>query len=66
MTLPLKDVQKLKIEASKPGGMIDEYIKIQDINSALNEADKEFCNEVGNGYIQSIVKKIMEKWLRCK
>ena len=44
--MKLQDVQKITKKASKPGNLMDYYIKIQDINTALDDAEKELDSEL--------------------
>ena len=66
MTLPLSEVQKIKRKASKPGNIYDEYIRVQDINNAVNKMKDEFFKLFPNIYMQKSIIKIIDKWLRCK
>lgn len=64
MPLPLKEVQKLKQKVSKPGNLIDYYVRTQDINNAIDMLKKELCFDFGNKEIQKIIFDKIEKWMR--
>ena len=61
MAIPLNEVQKIEQKASKPGNIINKYVKVQDINNSVNECKTEIFNEYKNGL--EAVNKVIDKWL---
>ena len=62
MAIPLNDVQKIEQKASKPGNIVNKYVKVQDINNALNECKMEIASEFRNGL--KAVNKVINKWMQ--
>ena len=65
MVLPLYEVNKIERKASKPGNLIDKYVRTQDINNAVNECLGEIKHDFNNELVFSVIAKKVEKWLRC-
>ncbi len=63
MTIPLNDVQKIERKASKPGNIVNKYVKIQDINNALNECKKEIGEEFKNDIIRKVIFDKLNWWM---
>lgn len=61
--LPLNEVNKITKSASKPGNLVDRYIKVQDINNAVHNCKEELKKDFGNEHIQKIIFDIINKWL---
>ena len=64
MAIPLNEVQKIEQKASKPGHIINKYVKVQDINNALNECKKEIREEFKNDMIRKVIFDKLNWWLR--
>lgn len=66
MALPLQEVQTKKHMAPKPGNIVDEYIRVQEINSAIDECEKQIASDFTNPYTKRRICDIIDKWLRRK
>ncbi len=65
MAVPLNDVNKIEIPASKPGNIKDEYVKIQNVNNALRECKVELSS-VFSEPIMTVINTRLDKWLRIR
>jgi hypothetical protein len=73
MVLPLNEVQTKQHMASKPGNIKDEYIRVQDINMAIDEC-KIALISLNALFKESIIQlvdlhnekqcEIIDKWLK--
>ena len=66
MVLPLNEVNKIEQYASKPGNLIDKYIKVQDINNAVSELKRELIGVMGTNELQKMIFDKINFWLGCK
>lgn len=65
MVLPLKETNKIEQKASKPGNLIDYYVKVQDINNSISELKRELIGLMGTNELQRMVFDKIDKWIRC-
>ena len=62
--MPLNNVPTIKHKAPKPGYLIDEYIRVQSINSALRESKNELKVIFNNIRVQEAIFEVLDKWLK--
>ena len=63
MALPLDEVHKIEKMASKPGYLVDKYVKVQNINNAVNACKDEIKIDFPNKKVQEVIFKNIDKWL---
>ena len=68
MTIPLSEVPNRKEQlASKPGYIVDEYIRIQEINNAVDECKEDIRRELvgvlNDDFLKTTILNKIDKWL---
>jgi len=66
MVLPLNEVQTKKHMAPKPGYIKDDYIRVQNINNAVDACEQELDKEFVNVHTKQRIFGIIDKWLKVK
>jgi len=67
MTYPLRETQYKEIMASKPGNLKDKYIKVQNINNAINRCKEDIKKATGEilsiKFLERNIFPFIDKWL---
>jgi len=65
MVLPLQEVNVIEKRPNKPGNLWDEYIRVQDINNAVQQGLKKDIDEIrydgSVNYLKLIA--LIDKWI---